>query len=375
MPCYRVMEEDGSIRPDADPATADVDKETALRMYKTMVRLQRMDAVLNDAQRQGRISFYMTNSGEEGTHIGTAMALRDDDEVFAQYREAGVLMWRGFTLQNFADQCFSNAADLGKGRQMPVHYGSAKLHFQTISSPLATQIPQAAGAAYACKLEGKGRVVACYFGDGAASEGDFHAALNMAATLQVPCVFVCRNNGFAISTPVAEQYRGDGIAARGVAYGMHVMRVDGNDVLAVRAAMTRARAIAAGEDGSGQTKPVLLEAMTYREGHHSTSDDSTRYRSPDEIKVWREKSNPVARFRRFLEARGWWDAAQDEALAAEERKGVLAAMTAAERKGRPSDDELISDVYDEPPALLKEQYAALKEHTARHPAAYADGGH
>lgn len=201
------------------------------------------------------------------------------------------------------------------------------------------------------------------------------AALNMAATLQVPCVFVCRNNGFAISTPVAEQYRGDGIAARGVAYGMHVMRVDGNDVLAVRAAMTRARAIAAGEDGTGQTKPVLLEAMTYREGHHSTSDDSTRYRSPDEIKVWREKSNPVTRFRRFLEARGWWDAAQDEALAAEERKGVLAAMTAAERKGRPSDDELISDVYDEPPALLKEQYTALKEHTARHPAAYADGGH
>jgi 2-oxoisovalerate dehydrogenase E1 component alpha subunit len=212
MPIYRVMDEDGSIRPDAE--APDVDRDTCLRMYSTMMRLQTMDSIFFDAQRQGRISFYMTNWGEEGTHIGTAMALRDDDEVFAQYREAGVLMWRGFSLQNFADQvrryrgatfhplarrsdtaprrtlvtfafharhivlrlqCFSNRDDLGKGRQMPVHYGSAKLHFQTISSPLATQIPQAAGAAYACKLEGKGRVAMCYFGDGAASEGDFHA--------------------------------------------------------------------------------------------------------------------------------------------------------------------------------------------------------
>ena len=100
-----------------------------------------------------------------------------------QYREAGVIMWRGFTLQNFADQCFSNKDDLGKGRMMPVHYGSAKLHFQTISSPLSTQIPQAAGAAYACKLEGKGRVVCCYFGEGAASEGDFHAGVRLASLL------------------------------------------------------------------------------------------------------------------------------------------------------------------------------------------------
>lgn len=189
------MEEDGSIRADATTPTftndsssssvslsstagspdAELDQDAVLKMYTTMVRLQTMDTVFFDAQRQGRISFYMTNWGEEGTHIGTAMALKDDDEIFAQYREAGVLMWRGFTLQNFADQCFSNKDDLGKGRQMPVHYGSANLHFQTISSPLATQIPQAAGAAYACKLEGKGRVVACYFGDGAASEGDFHA--------------------------------------------------------------------------------------------------------------------------------------------------------------------------------------------------------
>jgi len=197
------------------------------------------------------------------------------------------------------------------------------------------------------------------------------AALNMAATLGAPVVFVCRNNGFAISTPVREQYAGDGIAARGVAYGMHTLRVDGNDVFAVLAAARAARAIASGSDGSGVTKPVLLEAMTYREGHHSTSDDSTRYRSPDEIKAWRERSNPVRRLRAFMEARGWWDAEKEEALAAAERKAVLAAMTAAERKPKPGVQELIQDVYDVPPPHLTEQYAALQEHVAKYPEHYA----
>jgi hypothetical protein len=181
MPAFRIMNEAGEIIPGAvDP---EIGRDQCLQIYSSMIRQQTMDNVFYDAQRQGRISFYMTSWGEEGTHLGTALALKPDDEVFAQYREAGVLMWRGFSLQNFADQCFSNKDDLGKGRQMPVHYGSAQLHFQTISSPLTTQLPQAAGAAYACKVEGKGRVVACYFGDGAASEGDFHAGMERSTVL------------------------------------------------------------------------------------------------------------------------------------------------------------------------------------------------
>jgi 2-oxoisovalerate dehydrogenase E1 component alpha subunit len=140
--------------------------ETLIKMYKTMVTLNVMDQIFYDAQRQGRISFYMTAFGEEATHIGSAAALKDDDMVFGQYREQGVLMYRGFGLDAFAHQCFSTTADLGKGRQMPVHYGSRELHFQTISSPLGTQIPQAAGAAYALKREGKQNIVICYFGEG-----------------------------------------------------------------------------------------------------------------------------------------------------------------------------------------------------------------
>lgn len=180
-------------------------------MIADMLALSVMDQILYDAQRQGRISFYMTSTGEEATHIGSAAALHSDDPIFGQYREVGALLWRGFTLADVMNQCYGNHLDPGKGRQMPVHYGSTTHHFQTISSPLGTQIPQAAGAAYALKLQGRPNVAMCYFGEGAASEGDFHAGLNMAATTESPVIFFCRNNHYAISTKTEEQYRGDGI--------------------------------------------------------------------------------------------------------------------------------------------------------------------
>ncbi|CAN0387968.1 unnamed protein product, partial [Scytosiphon promiscuus] len=149
---------------------------------------------------------------------------------------------------------------------------------QTVSSPLGTQIPQAVGAAYALKLSGEANIAICYFGDGAASEGDFHAAMGLAATREAPVLFVCRNNGYAISTPVKDQYRGDGIISRAPGYGVHAIRVDGNDALAMYAATDEARKLCL-----SQNKPVLMEAMTYRLGHHSTSDDWSRYRSSDEV--------------------------------------------------------------------------------------------
>jgi 2-oxoisovalerate dehydrogenase E1 component alpha subunit len=365
-----VMDEDGAVRPGAVLPAVARDRDAAVKAYAAMVRVTVMDSVLYDSQRQGRISFYMTSGGEEGIHIGSAMALAADDVVWAQYREVGVLLWRGFTLQQVCDQCFGNADDAGKARQMPVHYGSKEHHFQTISSPLCTQLPQAVGSAYFTKREGKGRVTACFFGEGAASEGDFHAGLNMATTQGAPVIFFCRNNGYAISTPVSGQYRGDGIAARGVGYGMHTIRVDGNDVWAVYEAVSAARRIANGSDGSGVQQPVLVEAMTYREGHHSTSDDSSRYRPAEEIATWRTRSNPVRRLRLFLEARGWWSAEEEAALVAEERRSVLAALAAAEAKPRPPISTMFEDVYGDAtmPAHLAEQAKALEEHVAEHPA-------
>ncbi|GFH22113.1 branched-chain alpha-keto acid dehydrogenase E1 component alpha chain, partial [Haematococcus lacustris] len=153
---------------------------------------------------------------------------------------------------------------------MPIHYGSRELCYQTISSPLATQMPHAVGAAYAMKLSGASTVAVAYFGEGAASEGDAHAALQFAATLAAPVLFICRNNGYAISTPASEQYKGDGIAGRAAGYGMAAVRVDGGDARAVYNAVAEARRLAL--QGS---QPVLVECMSYRAGHHSTSDDSS----------------------------------------------------------------------------------------------------
>lgn len=290
--------------------------------------------------------------------------------IFSQYREQGVLLWRGFSVQEALDQCFSNEADLGKGRQMPVHYGSKKLNFQTISSPLGTQLPQAVGAAYAYKLDNSGSVAVCYFGEGAASEGDFHAALNFSATLEVPIVFFCRNNGYAISTPSSEQYRGDGIASRAVGYGIHAIRVDGNDLLAVRAATAEARRIA-----QTLSKPVLIEAMTYRAGHHSTSDDSTRYRSASEIKHWQDQYEPLKRFRTYMEERGWWNADKEQAVRDRERKLVLQAMDTAEKRDKPTFDKLFEDVYDEKPKHILKQEQEMFAHIAKYPEHYHNSSH
>ncbi|RLN27239.1 hypothetical protein BBJ28_00019949, partial [Nothophytophthora sp. Chile5] len=286
-----VLNEEGDIVEGAqDP---ELSRDLCTEIYNNMIRLN--VCFPSFAVALGRISFYMTSYGEEAISFGSASALRLGDMVFAQYREPGVLMWRGFTLQNFADQCFSNQDGHGKGRQMPVHYGSKNLNHQTISSPLATQLPQAVGAAYAFKMAKEDRISVCYFGEGAASEGDFHAALNFASTKDCPILFFCRNNGFAISTPTSEQFRGDGIASRGSGYGIPVMRVDGNDFLAVHEATRRAREFILKEN-----RPVLIEAMSYRQGHHSTSDDSTQYRAVAEIKHWKETCDPIERTKRYL---------------------------------------------------------------------------
>jgi 2-oxoisovalerate dehydrogenase E1 component alpha subunit len=316
IPVFRRTNQKGEI---IDPTyKVTIPDDQLVQMYTTMITLNTLDNVFYDAQRQGRISFYMTNYGEEACHIGTAAAIDPEDIIFGQYREAGVLLWRGFSLQMMAHQCFSTAFDLGKGRQMPVHYGSKKINFQTISSPLGTQLPQAAGSAYALKREGKGKVAVCYFGEGAASEGDFHPALNFAATLKCPVIFVCRNNGYAISTPVKDQYAGDGIAARAAGYGMNCIRVDGNDLFAVNDAMKFARKYTVEHN-----KPVLLEAMTYRAGHHSTSDDSTRYRSVEEIQQWQTEDNPIIRLRNYVQARGLWDDVKEAEVRQSARKEVL----------------------------------------------------
>ncbi|KAK5141563.1 hypothetical protein LTR32_005907 [Rachicladosporium monterosium] len=368
MPTYRILDQAGRIvDPDCEPPN--ISTPDLLKLYKDMLTVSILDLIMFDAQRQGRISFYMVSAGEEGIAVGSASSLSPNDPIFAQYRETGIFQYRGFTPPDFMAQLFATRSDPGKGRNMPVHYGSREHNIHTISSPLATQIPQASGAAYAVKMQnardptGEQRVVACYFGEGAASEGDFHAALNIAATRACPVVFICRNNGFAISTPTLEQYRGDGIASRGVGYGIDTVRVDGNDILAVREVTRQARELAL-EDGG---KPVLIEAMSYRVSHHSTSDDSFAYRAKVEVEDWKRRDNPITRLRKYLESKDLWDEAKEKDLRSETRKSILEAYRQAEKEKKPALRNMMEDVYEDLTEEQREQMESMRRTVERYP--------
>lgn len=340
-------------------------KEEAVKMYKEMITISIMDTILYDAQRQGRLSFYMVSAGEEGAAVGSAAAMKPDDVIFLQYREQGVLLHRGVTLDEMMSQLYHNKNDEGRGRNMPVHYQSQKLNIHPISSPLATQIPHAAGAAYALKIGGGDRVSFCYFGEGAASEGDFHAAMNIAATRSCPIVFFCRNNGYAISTPSLEQYRGDGIASRGMGYGIDTIRVDGNDIFAVHRVTQLAREMA-----QKNQKPVLIEAMSYRVSHHSTSDDSFAYRSRKEVEDWKRRDNPIARMRKWLENNEWWSEEEEQAARKDLKKKVMASFNAAEHVQKPKLKYMFEDVTEELTEPLRQQKEELREILDEYPEHY-----
>ncbi|KAK4687063.1 2-oxoisovalerate dehydrogenase E1 component alpha subunit, partial [Tremellales sp. Uapishka_1] len=377
IPTFRVLDEEGHLVKGS--LLPELSKDEAVAIYKTMTLMPIVDTVLYQSQRQGRISFYIQSAGEEASIVGSAAALRPSDEIFGQYREGAALLHRGFPLSSMMAQCFGNVEDEGsKGRMMPVHYSSPEFGFHTITSPLATQMPQAAGAAYALKLDQdrQGDCVICYFGDGAASEGDFHAALNMNSVLGGPCMWFCRNNGFAISTAIIDQYAGDGIAARGPAYGLDTIRVDGNDALAVLSAVREARKRAV----SGK-KGVLVEAMTYRVGHHSTSDDSSKYRAVEEVEEWATVGelldfvaqtrtdglyvdNPIHRFRQFLVSKQWWSPTEDAEYLKSAKAQVLQAFSRAEKLPKPKLGEMFNDVWavkegEEVPGIIIEQKTEL----------------
>ena len=281
-------------------------------------------------------------------------------------------MQRGFTLDQFMAQLFSNCEDLGHGRNMPIHFGSRELNIRTVSSALATQLPHAAGAAYALKLQNQQnpdvepRVAVTYFGEGAASEGDFHAALNIAATREAPCIFICRNNGYAISTPTSDQYRGDGIASRGAGYGIDTLRVDGNDIFAVRTATKEARRLALTNGG----RPVLIEMMAYRVGHHSTSDDSYAYRQKVEVEDWKRRDNPITRLRKWMEDRDLWNEDKEKELRSRARKEVLGAFDRAEKKKKPSIKHAFDGVWEEVTEEQRAHVEEMKDILTRYPKEY-----
>ncbi|MBI5419647.1 MAG: hypothetical protein HZA60_06120, partial [Deltaproteobacteria bacterium] len=274
-PLLKALREDGSVDPDVDP---ELSGETKLFLFRKMLFLRALDEKALSLQRSGRIGFYIGAAGQEATEIGSGFALQEGDWVFPSYRDQGVALLHGYPLSALVGQLFGNASDLTRGRQMPNHWCDRSSRIVSVSSPVATQLPQAVGAAYAAKIRGEKGAFIAYFGDGGSSTGEFHVAMNFAGVFRTPNVFFCSNNQYAISLPSAKQTASGSIAIKATAYGFPGVRVDGNDVLAVcrvtRDALARAR------EGGG---PTLIEAVTYRMGAHSTADDPTRYRSEEEL--------------------------------------------------------------------------------------------
>jgi pyruvate dehydrogenase E1 component alpha subunit len=282
--------------------------------------------------------------------------------MYPQYREAGILFWRGFTIENYIHHMFGDAKDLIMGRQMPNHFGSRALNVVTVSSPIGTKIPHAAGCAYAMRMQKEPTIVIAYFGEGATSEGDFHVGLNFAAVRKAPCLFFCRNNGYAISTPVCRQFASDGIAPKAEGYGMAAFKVDGNDFFALYDVVKRAKKHALAGNG-----PVLIEAMTYRMGAHSTSDDPSRYRQDIEVEAWKGRC-PILRLRRYLERSGRWNPSIEEEFVNRVKEEIDQAIESAKTTAKPPLHSLVEHVYFDIPQELKEQFEEVKRF-------FPEGGH
>ncbi len=326
-----------------------------MKLYRTMVFTRHLDIRGLQLQRQGRIMFYIGCLGQEAAHLGAAYALKPEDWVFPAYREIGVALLRGSTVKQIMNQYFANREDILKGRQLSNLFGAKSINFVSGSAPIATQIPHAVGVALAAKIRGDPIVTMTFFGDGATSENDFHAGMNFAGVFKTPTVFVCQNNGWAISLPVRKQTASSTIAVKAKAYGFQGVRVDGNDVLAVykvtKEAVDKARR------GGG---PTLIEALTYRLGPHSSADDPKRYRSDEELEEWK-KRDPIERFRVYLEKKGYWNQREEEKLQTEVEREMSEAVEYAEKVPRPPIESLFEDVYASLPPHLEEQLRELLE--------------
>lgn len=331
----------GEWNPEIKP---DVLREGLRHMMLTRVYDERMQKL----QRQGKMSFYMKSTGEEAVAVAGAMALKDSDMVFPSYRQQGILFARGRDIVDMMCHCISNSKDNLKGRQLPVHYTWAEGNFFSISGNLGTQFPQAVGWAMAARYKGNDQVTASWIGDGTTAEGDFHGAMTLASTYRAPVILNVVNNQFAISTH-QNMAIGDAptFALKGLGYGIASMRVDGNDFLAVYAAMQWAAERA--RQGHG---PTFVEYFSYRADAHSTSDDPSGYRPKTEAKAW-PLGDPIERLKNHLIGLGEWDEERHEALNAKLNELVIKSYKEAESHGTLHDGPLspipsiFEDVFEE----------------------------
>jgi 2-oxoisovalerate dehydrogenase E1 component alpha subunit len=345
FPIRQIMDEQGRI---VEPEYREqITKELVMAMYRHLIRTRTFDRKCVSLQRQGRIGTYVPFEGQEACQVGSALALEDGDWMFPTYRDHGAMMTFGRTL--------TQTLLYWKGRTEGCIPPQGKKIVPPYV-PIATQLPQAAGAAYAEKRKGTKNAVIVYFGDGATSEGDFHEGLNFASVFNVPVVFFNQNNQYAISVPITRQMKSKTIAQKALAYDIPGIRIDGNDIFAVyfytKQALERAR------NGEG---PTLIEAVTWRYGAHTTSDDPSKYRDQEESKRRRETTDPIMRLERFMRQEGFWD----ENWANDVQEGIHAeveqAVAEMERYPSANPEDMFDYVFAEPTWTIAEQKQAYME--------------
>lgn len=323
-----ILDEKGEF--DAKLGKGLIPDDDAVKLYEHMVICRHLDEVAFKLQRSGRMGTYPQNMGQEATSLGAAFALNKDDWMVTAYRENPGLFWRGLPMEYILWHWMGDE----RGNQIP-----EGLYVTPISIPIGTQMLHATGLAWAAKYRKEDRIACTFFGDGATSEGDFHEAANFAANLDLPVIFFCQNNCWAISVPTKIQCSAPTIAQRGLAYGMDCVQCDGNDIFAVvkvmKDAIKRARK---------DQRPTFIEAITYRLGDHTTADDARRYRDAEELEAWKGR-DPIARLAVYLRKKKLWDDKKEAAIWERAKAEVSEVVKRAEGIEPPEKTEIFDSMY------------------------------
>jgi pyruvate dehydrogenase E1 component alpha subunit len=340
-----ILDEHGMLDTALEP---DISAEMLHKLHRTMLLTRRFDERLLNLQRQGRIGTFPPVKGHEAAHLGAAAHLRPTDWMVPSFREQAALIWRGASLEQMV--VYNNGFNEGGA----VPQGARTL---PIAVPVGSQVLHAVGLAWAARYRGTDEVVMTFFGDGATSEGDFHEAMNFAAVYQLPVVFVCQNNHWAISIPVHKQTHTPTLAQKALAYGMPGIQVDGNDLLSVYVAA--GEAVDRARSGGG---PTLVECVTYRLIMHTTADDPKKYRSPEEEQAWLAR-DPLPRFQNYLKDKGLLSNDDVVGIEAGIETQIQQAVDKAEAwMGQPHDPlQMFEHLYDDPPPELKRQRRELTD--------------
>ncbi|MCK1983450.1 MULTISPECIES: thiamine pyrophosphate-dependent dehydrogenase E1 component subunit alpha [Peribacillus] len=322
---------------------AGLSDEQVLEMFRIMLLARRMDERMWLLNRSGKIPFVVSCQGQEAAQVGAAFALnREKDYVLPYYRDLGVVLAFGMTARDLMLSSFAKAEDPNSGgRQMPGHFGQKKNRIVTGSSPVTTQVPHAVGIALAAKMEGKDIVSFVTFGEGSSNQGDFHEGANFAGVHKLPVILMCENNQYAISIPIEKQLACKKVSDRAIGYGMPGVTVDGNDPIEVYRVVKEAA-----ERGRRGEGPSLIETVSYRLTPHSSDDDDSQYRSPDEVSE-AKKNDSIITFGAYLKAVGIMDDQMEKKMNEEIMEVVNEATDYAENAPFANEDTLSKYVYAE----------------------------